>query len=108
MPHDVNQTPEDVARDLIDDRLRAVGWHVQDRDPIDFSAGSGIVVREYPTDAGPADYVLFCDRQAVGVVEAKPDAWVPVSPSDQSRQERGGRCARPQLAAASRVPPAPP
>ncbi len=24
-----------------------------------------------PTDAGPADYVLFVDRQAVGVIEAK-------------------------------------
>ena len=75
MPHDVNQTPEEVARDRIDDRLRAAGWHVQDRDAIDFSAGSGIAVREYPTDTGPADYVLFCERQAVGVVEAKPDAW---------------------------------
>ena len=75
MPHDVNQTPEEVARDRIDDRLRAAGWHVQDRDAIDFSAGPGIAVREYPTDTGPADYVLFCERQAVGVVEAKPDAW---------------------------------
>ena len=75
MPHDVNQTPEEVARDRIDDRLRAAGWHVQDRDAIDFGAGPGIAVREYPTDTGPADYVLFCDRKAVGVVEAKPDAW---------------------------------
>ena len=75
MPHDVNQTPEEVARDRIDDRLRAAGWHVQDRDAIDFSSGSGIAVREYPTDTGPADYVLFCERHAVGVVEAKPDAW---------------------------------
>ena len=75
MPNDVNQTPEEVARDRIDDRLRAAGWHVQDRDDVDFSAGLGIAVREYPTDTGPADYVLFCDRRAVGVVEAKPDAW---------------------------------
>ncbi len=28
-------------------------------------------MREYPTDIGPADYVLFVDRQAVGVIEAK-------------------------------------
>ena len=75
MPRDVNQTPEQAARDRIDDRLRAAGWHVQHRDAIDFSAGPGIAVREYPTDTGPADYVLFCDRQAVGVVEAKADAW---------------------------------
>ena len=31
----------------------------------------GLAVREYPTDAGPVDYVLFVDRDPVGVVEAK-------------------------------------
>ena len=75
MPHHVNQTPEQAARDRIDGRLRAAGWHVQDKNALDFNAGLGIAVREYPTDVGPADYVLFADRQAVGVVEAKPDSW---------------------------------
>ena len=75
MPRDVNQNPEQIARDRIDDRLRAAGWHVQHRNAIDFTAGLGIAVREYQTDVGPADYVLFVDRQAVGVVEAKPDSW---------------------------------
>ena len=70
-----NQTPEQFARDRIDQRLRASGWRVQDRNAIDFNAGPGVAVREYPTDSGPADYVLFADRQAVGVVEAKPDTW---------------------------------
>jgi type I restriction enzyme, R subunit len=72
---DLNQTPEQKARDRIDDRLRAAGWVVQDKTAMDFSAGLGIAVREYQTDIGPADYVLFVDRQAVGVVEAKPDNW---------------------------------
>ena len=75
MPHHVNQTPEQAARDRIDSRLRAAGWHVQDKDALDFNAGPGIAVREYQTDIGPADYVLFADRRAVGVVEAKPDSW---------------------------------
>ncbi len=75
MPHDANQTPEQVARDRIDSHLRASGWQVQDKDAIDFNAGPGIAVREYQTDIGPADYVLFTDRRAVGVVEAKPDSW---------------------------------
>ena len=75
MPKNVNQKPEQIARDRIDDRLRAAGWHVQDSNAIDFTAGLGIAVREYQTDVGPADYVLFVDRQAVGVVEAKPDDW---------------------------------
>ena len=75
MPRDVNQNPEQIARDRIDDRLLAAGWDVQDRNAIDFNAGVGIAVREYQTDIGPADYVLFADRQPVGVVEAKPDNW---------------------------------
>ena len=45
------------------------------RDNIDFNAGQGIAVGEYQTDIGPADYVLFVNRSAVGVIEAKPDDW---------------------------------
>ena len=75
MSPDANQTPEQLARDQIDERLRAAGWQVQDKEALDFSAGPGVAVREYQTDIGPADYVLFVDRQAVGVVEAKPDKW---------------------------------
>jgi type I restriction enzyme R subunit len=75
VPPDINQTPEQIARDQIDERLRSSGWYVQDKDVLDFSVGLGVAVREYQTDIGPADYVLFADRQAVGVVEAKPDNW---------------------------------
>ena len=75
MPNVVNQNPEQIARDRIDDRLRAAGWQVQDKEALDFNASLGIAVREYQTDVGPADYVLFVDREAVGVVEAKPDSW---------------------------------
>ncbi len=41
---------------------------------IEFSADPGIAVREYQTDVGPADYVLFVDKKAVGVIEAKKEA----------------------------------
>ena len=64
-----NQNPEQHARDRIDAQLRAAGWAVQKK--IDFSAGAGQAVREWHTDVGPADYVLFVDRKAVGVIEAK-------------------------------------
>ncbi|MCY4054930.1 MAG: DEAD/DEAH box helicase family protein [Cyanobacteria bacterium MAG CAR4_bin_6] len=73
MAHDINQTPEQAARDRIDERLRASGWHVQGKEAIDFNAGLGIAAGEYWTDIGPADYVLFADGQPVAVVEAKPD-----------------------------------
>ena len=35
----------------------------------------GIVVWEYQTSVGPADYALFSVKRALGVVEAKPDSW---------------------------------
>lgn len=75
MAQSPNQTAEQIARDRIDIRLHAAGWDVQDKGAINFDAATGIAVREYQTDVGPADYVLFVDRQAVGVVEAKPDNY---------------------------------
>ena len=71
----VNQTPEQAARDKIDEMLSQAGWIVQEKKRIDFSVGIGIVVREYQTNVGPADYVLFIDKKPVGVVEAKPEHW---------------------------------
>jgi type I restriction enzyme R subunit len=66
-----NQNPEQLARDAIDELLRAAGWAVQSKDGIDFRVGEGQAIREYVTDTGPADYVLFIDNQPVGVIEAK-------------------------------------
>ena len=68
-----NQTPEQAARDVIDRMLGEAGWVVQHIKQVDFSAGPGIAVREYQTDAGPADYVLFVGRKPAGAIEAKPD-----------------------------------
>ncbi|MBK8960520.1 MAG: DEAD/DEAH box helicase family protein [Proteobacteria bacterium] len=67
-------TPEARARELIDHKLQQAGWIVQDVKQLNLGAAVGVAVREYPTDSGPADYVLFVDRQAVGVIEAKKDA----------------------------------
>ena len=66
-------TPEQKARLLIDQKLEAAGWRVQDVKDLSLGAGRGIAAREYPTDTGPADYLLFVDRQPVGVIEAKRD-----------------------------------
>lgn len=68
-----NQDPEDQARDLIDEKLRQAGWDVQDKKTINLNASLGVAIREYQTDAGFADYVLFVDRNPVGVIEAKRD-----------------------------------
>ncbi|WP_417794733.1 DEAD/DEAH box helicase family protein [Terasakiella pusilla] len=71
----INQNPEQKARDQIDALIAQAGWVVQDKKKIDFSASTGVAVREYQTAVGPADYVLFVDKQAVGVIEAKPETW---------------------------------
>ncbi|MFN8261816.1 MAG: hypothetical protein U0X41_12835 [Chitinophagales bacterium] len=67
----INQHPEQIARDNIDRQLLACGWLIQHKTKINLSAGLGIAVREYQTDIGPADYVLFVDRKPVGIIEAK-------------------------------------
>ncbi|HPB90944.1 MAG TPA: type I restriction-modification enzyme R subunit C-terminal domain-containing protein [Rugosibacter sp.] len=66
-----NQNPEQKARDTIDLLLKQAGWVVQSAKKIDLNIGQGQAVREYQTDVGPADYVLFVDKKAVGVIEAK-------------------------------------
>ena len=68
----MNQNPEQKARDQIDQMLAASGWSVQNKQSINFNVASGgVAVREYLTDVGPVDYVLFVDRNPVGVIEAK-------------------------------------
>jgi type I restriction enzyme R subunit len=64
-------TPEQKAREEIDRKLVDAGWVIQDMKQLNLGAGVGVAVREYPTDTGPADYVLFVNRNAVGVIEAK-------------------------------------
>jgi len=54
-----NQNPEQIARDLIDKQLIACGWIIQGMKQVNLNAGIGIAVREYQTDVGPVDYVLF-------------------------------------------------
>lgn len=66
-----NQNPEQLSRDLIDKHLNACGWSVQSKKKINLGESLGVAVREYQTDVGPADYVLFVDKKPVGVIEAK-------------------------------------
>ena len=63
--------PEDRGRDKIDNLLRAARWVIQDRDQLNLSVALGVAVREVELPFGPCDYLLFLDRKAVGVIEAK-------------------------------------
>jgi type I restriction enzyme, R subunit len=67
----MNQTPEQKARDEIDRQLNSCGWVIQDKSKINLHEAAGVAVREYQTNVGPADYVLFVDGKPIGVIEAK-------------------------------------
>jgi type I restriction enzyme R subunit len=71
MPKNVNQNPEQIARDKIDQMLEKAGWLVQSKNKVDLNASKGVAVREYQTNVGPADYVLFVNVKPVGIIEAK-------------------------------------
>jgi len=66
-------TPEQQARAEIDRLLAAAGWAVQDYRAADIHAARGVAIREFPLAPGHgfADYLLYVDGKACGVVEAK-------------------------------------
>ena len=66
-------TPEEKARQTIDEKLIQSGWAIQNMNELNLSAALGVAVREFPTSTGPVDYALFVDGKPVGVVEAKRD-----------------------------------
>jgi type I restriction enzyme R subunit len=52
--------PEGRARGKIDQKLPNAGWDIRNAPSINQPGRcSGIAVREYLTDTGPADYLLF-------------------------------------------------
>ena len=65
--------PEQQARQEIDRLLFAAGWAVQDIAAADLHAAQGVAIREFPlaTGFGFADYLLYVDGNACGVIEAK-------------------------------------
>lgn len=77
-------TPEELARINIDRQLTNAGWVIQDRAQMNLYAGRGVAVREFPLQTGEADYLLFVDRKAVGVVEAKPEGTTLSGVADQA------------------------
>ncbi len=69
----MSRTPEDEAREQIDRMLDAAGWRVQDAAKANIHAGRGVALRNFAlkTGHGFADYLLYVDGAAAGVVEAK-------------------------------------
>lgn len=49
-------TPEEKARQVIDQKLIGAGWAIQDLADLNVTASLGVAVREFPTSTGPVDY----------------------------------------------------
>ncbi len=65
-------TPEQKAREIIDDLLIKAWWVIQDMKELDIYANLWVAVREFPIPwQGEADYLLYVDWKAIGVIEAK-------------------------------------
>lgn len=73
---DAVQLDEAETRRLIDQQLRQAGWEV-DSEALKFNQGArpeknrNRAIAEWPTESGPADYVLFIGLTPVAVIEAK-------------------------------------
>ena len=81
--------PEAKARQKIDELLTAAGWTIQDRVDFDRTAALGVAVREFALSGGEADYLLFVDGRAAGVVEAKKTGETLSGVAEQSEKYMG-------------------
>lgn len=66
-------TPEQKARVSIDALLVQAGWHVCGVSDANIHAAVGVAIREFPLNNGFgfADYLLYVNGKACGVIEAK-------------------------------------
>lgn len=66
-------TPEQRARVQIDRFLMEAGWQVHDQKEANIHAAQGVAIREFSLKPGhgEADYLLYVNGKACGVIEAK-------------------------------------
>jgi type I restriction enzyme R subunit len=82
---------ERQAREEIDRRLTAAGWSISDANRVNLSASRGVAVREFPLPGhGAADYLLYVDGKAAGVIEAKKEGTTLTGVETQSAKYNHG------------------
>ena len=77
-------TPEQEARQQIDEMLTASGWVVQAYKSYNKTAGPGIALCEVPLKSGRCDYLLLVNGVPLGVLEAKKHGITLSTIADQS------------------------
>lgn len=90
---DIIRNPEDKSRhELINPALKAAGWLIQPFKSADVFASKGVAVEyfEMGWGVGEADYVLFINGEAVGIIEAKKEGETLVGKEPQSNRYAKG------------------
>lgn len=66
-------SPEDRAREIIDRMLTEAGWEVENAENVNISGCRGVAIRNFTLKQGHgfADYLLYVDGRAAGIIEAK-------------------------------------
>ncbi len=83
-------TPEEQSRVRIDGLLEGAGWAVQDA-AVDLHGSAEVAVREFSLKPGhAAAYLLFVNRNVVGVIEAKPEGFTLTGVEVQSERYGAG------------------
>ena len=86
------ENPEQKARKAIDEMLRQAGWVIQDVARVNLGAARGVAIREFPLKPGYgfADYLLYIDGAAAGVIEAKKEGATLTGVEIQTRRYSEG------------------
>ncbi len=84
--------PEQQAREKIDQLLARAGWRVCDAAQANIHASRGVAIREFPLKSGHgfADYLLYVDGRAAGVIEAKKEGVTLTGVETQSEKYTQG------------------
>jgi type I restriction enzyme R subunit len=84
--------PEQQAREEIDRLLTQAGWRVADLAEANIHASRGVALREFPLESGFgfADYLLYVDGKAAGVIEAKKAGTTLIGVESQSSRYGSG------------------
>ena len=86
-------TPEDQARENIDQLLTKAGWAVRDQSEANILAYRGIAIRNFTLKQGHgfADYLLYVDSRAAGVIEATKEGVTLTGVEIQSDEQQKAR-----------------
>ena len=84
---EISLKPEErIRHEKINPSLEEAGWEVQSYDKADIYSSKGVAVEYFPIGKEEADYILFVNGKACGVVEAKKEGVTLIGKEVQSNK----------------------